>query len=125
MTELIIKGTDYSPEVVFSPKNNTYTIAGWSRPESPVKFFEPIFNWVDVEGRKHLEKATIHFNIDYFNTPSAKMIRHLLEMLDKLFKEGIQMNIIWQYDDEDSKEEFEYEFAHGLSLKIQFRKKDQ
>jgi len=125
MEELIIKGTDYSPEIIFSPKNHQFTISGMSRPESPFKFFEPIFNWIDEEGKKYLNNATIDFRIDYFNTPSAKMIRHMLEKLNVLFQNGVQMNIVWHYEDDDAKEEFEYEFAHDLGMKIQYAKNEQ
>jgi len=125
MEELIIKGTEYSPEVILSPKESKYLIAGWSRPESPIKFYEPVFKWIDDEGPKHLNNATINFKIDYFNTPSAKMIRYLFDKLDSLYKKGIKMNIVWHYDDIETKEEFEYEFAQGLSCPITFVENEQ
>lgn len=125
MEELIIKGTEYSPEVIFSPKKHTYSISGWSRPESPLKFYEQVFKWIDEEGPKHLNSATIDFKIDYFNTPSAKMISHLFDKLDKLYKSGVKMNIVWHYDDLETKEEFEYEFAQGLSFPIKFVETEQ
>jgi len=125
MEELIIKGTEYSPEVIFSPKNHKYSISGWSRPESPQRFYEPLFKWIDEEGPKHLNSATINFQIEYFNTPSAKMISYLFDKLDKLYKSGVKMNIIWHYDDLETKEEFEYEFAQGLSFPIKFVETEQ
>lgn len=125
MDELIIKGTEYSPEVIFSPKNHQYSISGWSRPESPIKFYEPLFKWIDEEGPKHLNSATVDFKIEYFNTPSAKMISCLFEKLNKLYNSGVKMNIVWHYDDVETKEEFEYEFAQGLSLPIKFVETEQ
>ena len=35
------------------------------------------------------------------------------------------MNIIWHYDDLETKEEFEYEFAQGLSFPIKFVESEQ
>ncbi|MBI4932095.1 MAG: DUF1987 domain-containing protein [Bacteroidetes bacterium] len=125
MEELIIKGTDYSPEVVFSPKNSTYSISGWSRPESPFKFYEQVFKWIEDKGVKFLNNATIDFKIEYFNTPSAKMIRHMFEKLDLLYQQGVKMNVVWYYDDVESKEEFEYEFAQGLGFPIKYIEKKQ
>ena len=118
MEELIIKGTDHSPEVIFSPKSNTFSISGWSRPESPSKFYDPIVKWIEEHGEKIFDKATINFNIGYFNTASARMIRDVLEKLDALYKKGVKLNIVWCYDDIESKEEFEYEFAQGLELPV-------
>ena len=125
MEELIIKGTEYSPEVIFSPKTHTYSISGWSRPESPFKFYDQVFKWIEEEGVKFLNNETIDFKIDYFNTPSAKMIRHMLEKFDSLYQKGVKMNVVWHYDDLESKEEFEYEFAQGLGLQIKYIENEQ
>lgn len=120
MEELIIPGTEYSPEVIFSPQNNKYKISGWSRPESPFKFYQQVFKWIDESGEKYLNNQTIDFQIHYFNTPSAKMIRHILEKLNVLSQKGVKVNVNWYYDDKDSKEEFEYEFAQGLNFPIRY-----
>jgi hypothetical protein len=125
MDELIIKGTEYSPEVIFSPKNQQYVISGWSRPESPSKFYEPVLHWIDEQGMKCLDNATINFQIEYYNTPSAKMMKYMFDKLDSLYKKGVKMKIVWQYDDTESKEEFEFELGQGLSFPIKYIKKEQ
>lgn len=124
MEELIIKGTDHSPEVIFSPKQQKYMISGRSRPESPIKFYDPVFKWIDEEGPKHLNSATIHFQIEYFNSPSAKMISYLFDKFDKLYKGGVKMNIVWHYDDMETKKEFEYEFAKEVNFPVKFMKRN-
>jgi hypothetical protein len=125
MAELIIEGTEYSPEVIFSPKNQQYIISGWSRPESPIKFFEPVFRWIDEQGMEFLHNATINFNIEYYNTPSAKMLKFLLDKLNALYNKGVMMKIVWHYDDAESKEEFEFELGQGLSFPIKYVEKEQ
>ena len=117
---LFIKGTTFSPEVNFNASEKIFSISGCSRPESPSKFYDPIFLWIDEQGEKVLNNSTIDFKIDYFNTPSAKMISILLEKLDKLYKKGVKMNVIWHYDEIEAKTEFEYEFARDLSIPIQY-----
>ena len=124
MEELIIKGTEYSPEVIFSPKAHKYSISGWSRPESPSKFYAPVAKWIDEHGEKQLNGATINFRIEYFNTPSARVLREILDQLENLHKKGVKVGVNWYYDDESSKEEFEYEFAQGLTIPINFIQKD-
>ena len=125
MEELIIEGTDYSPEVIFSPRNQQFMMSGWSRPESPTKFYEPVFRWIDEQGVNFLNNATINFSIEYYNTPSAKMIKYLFDKLNALYKKGVKMNIIWHYDDVESKEEFEFELGQGLSFPIKYVQKEQ
>lgn len=120
MQAIFIKATDVSPEVIFNPEENKYSIAGWSRPESPSKFYAPVLKWIDENGEKKLSGANIHFKIEYFNTPSARIIRDILDKLEALFKKGINVQVSWYYDDDSAREEFEYEFAQGLSIPINF-----
>ena len=120
MEALYIKATDVSPEVIFSPADGKYVISGWSRPESPAKFYAPVFDWIDAYGEKFLNNSAINLNVEYFNTPSARVIREMLDKLEKLYQKGVKMTVNWHYDDDSSKEEFEYEFAQGLSIPIKF-----
>lgn len=123
MEPLFIKATDVSPEVNFNPGDKKYSISGWSRPESPAKFYEPVMKWLDANGEKYLNNTTIIFKIEYFNTPSARTLREILDKLEKLHQKGVKLNVNWYFDDESSKEEFEYEFAQGLTLPINFVEK--
>lgn len=123
MDSIHIKGTDVSPEIIFSPADKKYSISGWSRPESPSKFYAPILKWIQENGEKQLQGATVSFKIEYFNTPSARVLREILDQLENLHKKGINVNVDWYYDDESAKEEFEYEFAHGITMPINFLQK--
>lgn len=123
MEAIHIKATDVSPEVIFDSAGKKFSISGWSRPESPSKFYAPIAKWIDDHGAENLNNATVDFNIEYFNTPSARVLREILDQLENLYKKGIKININWYYDDESSKEEFEYEFAQGLNIPINFVEK--
>jgi len=123
METIFIKSTDVSPEVIFNPAEKKYSISGWSRPESPSKFFAPVKKWIEDYGKKYLNNATVEFRIEYFNTPSARVLRDILDQLQELHTSGIIINVNWYYDDDSSKEEFEYEFAQGLTLPIKFIEK--
>ena len=124
MEAIFIKATDVSPEVIFSPDDKKYSISGWSRPESPSKFYAPLAKWIDQYGEKYLNNAIINFKIEYFNTPSARVLREILDQFENLHKRGIQLSVNWYYDDDSSREEFEYEFAQGLTIPINFVQKD-
>ena len=123
MEAIFIKATDVSPEVIFSPADKKYSISGWSRPESPSKFYAPVMKWINDFGDKQLEGSTINFRIEYFNTPSARVLREILDQLEGLHKKGVKVSVNWYYDDDSSKEEFEYEFAQGLTIPINFIEK--
>lgn len=123
MEAIFIKATDVSPEVILSPADKKYSISGWSRPESPSRFYAPVIKWIEEHGAKHLNGATVSFKIEYFNTPSARALREILAQLEGLHKNGIKVTVNWYYDDESSKEEFEYEFAQGMTIPINFIQK--
>lgn len=124
MEAIHIKGTDVSPEVILDPVNKKFSISGWSRPESPSKFYAPVMKWIEQNGAACLNNAVVDFKIEYFNTPSARVLREILDQLDKLFGKGIKVSVNWYFDDNASKDEFEYEFAQGLSMPINFSQKD-
>lgn len=120
MEPIRIKATDVSPEIIFNPAEKKFSISGWSRPESPSKFYDPIKKWIDENGPEYLNNATVDFSIEYFNTPSARVLREILDQLDKLYQKGVKVAVNWYYDDDSAKEEFEYEFAQGLTIPINF-----
>ena len=123
METLIVAATEVSPEIILNPAKNQYSISGWSRPESPSKLYDPVVNWIDKYGANYLNNNAIDFKIDYFNSPSARAFREILEKLDKLYKSGVKVSVNWYFDDESSREEFEYEFTHGLSIPVKFLQK--
>jgi len=120
MESINIKATTVSPEIVFDPSQNKYLISGWSRPESPSKFYGPLMKWIEMHGPACLNNVTVDFKIEYFNTPSARILREILDQLDKLYLNGVKVSVNWYFEDDGSKEEFEYEFAQGLSIPINF-----
>lgn len=124
METIFIKATDVSPEVILNPGDKKYSIMGWSRPESPSRFYDPIIKWIEEYGEKNLANATFDFKIDYFNTPSARVLREVLDQLEKLHQKGVKINVNWYFEDESAKEEFTYEFANGLTLPINFVEKN-
>ena len=123
MEAIHIQATDVSPEVIFNPADKKYMISGWSRPESPSKFYTPIMKWIEEYGEEQLNNSVIDFKIDYFNTPSARVLREILDQLEKLHQKGIKITVNWYFEDESSKEEFVYEFAQGLTIPIHFIEK--
>jgi hypothetical protein len=123
MEPIFIKATDVSPEVIFNPGDKKYSISGWSRPESPSKFYTPVMKWINDNGESQLNDSVVNFKIEYFNTPSARVLREILDQLEALHKKGVKVGVNWYYDDESSKEEFEYEFAQGLTIPINFVQK--
>ena len=110
---LYIEGTDETPAVVLDPKKQKFSFDGNSYPENTSNFYMPILEWLsnfksafdkDPSIRNQLKQPLVfEFNLDYFNTSSAKYILEILRVLEALHNNGTQVLVKWYYleDDED------------------------
>lgn len=130
MKPLQIKGTEYSPEVVFNPDSATYCLSGESRPEDAGKLYGTILRWLEdffeenAKNKKAVSEITFQFKLIYFNTVSAKYILEILRVLQVNQEKGLTVKIEWYYKpiDEDIRESGE-EYARLVSLPFEFVKK--
>lgn len=134
MDPLILEASEFSPKVVLDPVNNKFELTGESRPENAGKFYDPIVKW--MEGYKAIlfwqkdkygksNKITFEFNLDYFNSTSAKHILDILKQIDSFYGEGHDALIKWYYfmEDEDMRDSGE-EFSKLISVPIEFVVRD-
>lgn len=129
MKPLQIKGTEYSPEVIFNPDAPLYLLSGESRPEDAGKLYGTVLTWLDdffienSKSKKPIYALTFQFKLIYFNTVSAKYILEILRVLQSYQSKGITVKVQWYYKpiDEDIKESGE-EYARLVSLPFDFIK---
>ena len=89
------------PTVNFNPSGEL-KIIGRSIPEHPVKFYEPISNWVAdfILTKPPVVNLLIH--LDYLNTHSTECMLVLLKKFDTYIKDsGATVNVIWNFDEDD------------------------
>lgn len=126
MKPLIIKGTEYSPEITFKPDTAVFTVSGESRPEDAGKLYGTVLNWLEeylAESNKDTTTLRFEFKLLYFNTVSAKYILEILRLLHIGQSQGRDIQIVWHYKakDEDIMESGE-EFARLVNLPFEFVK---
>lgn len=126
MKPLIIKGTEYSPEITFKPDTAVFSISGESRPEDAGKLYNTVLKWLEeylAEAGKNTSPLRFEFKLLYFNTVSAKYILEILRLLHISSSQGLNIQIVWHYKakDEDIKESGE-EFARLVNLPFEFVK---
>ncbi|MGB3946738.1 MAG: DUF1987 domain-containing protein [Bacteroidia bacterium] len=129
MKPLHIKGTEYSPEVVFNPDAALYVISGESRPEDAGKLYGTVLNWLDdfflenIKSKKPISEITFQFKLVYFNTVSAKYILEVLRVLQNNQGKGVVIKVQWYYKpiDEDIKDSGE-EYARLVNVPLEFIK---
>jgi hypothetical protein len=111
MEKLHILSTKSTPEILFSPEDNIFTISGISSPEDVRAMYYPVIAWIKKfsaeiqNGRlnKFTAENPMRFMIDlsYFNSSSAKFLYDILSELKTLKNSGIESEINWIYEDND------------------------
>lgn len=110
MEQLIIRATEYTPEINLNPQEKKFEFKGVSRPENAISFYTNVYNWfADYESalKKIVyagqDKFSLEcdFNFSYFNSASSKMIYTILEILKGIKKLGFGLTINWFYESGD------------------------
>jgi hypothetical protein len=112
MQMLHIKATDTSPEIFFSPQNNSFFIRGKSSPEDVRAIYYPVIDWIKIfiddilegEFKNFNAENPIKFQIDlsYFNSSSAKFLYDILQELKRLVTTGFPIAVEWISEEGDT-----------------------
>jgi hypothetical protein len=103
---IILEKTKNSPEIILDKENATFKIAGRSIVEDPGEFYAPIHRWLEDYLKSPLPSTEFVFDLEYFNSSSARQVMEIIMLLEKLNSSGKQIKVIWMYEegDEMSKE---------------------
>ncbi|HBX51837.1 MAG: hypothetical protein A2275_00505 [Bacteroidetes bacterium RIFOXYA12_FULL_35_11] len=100
MEALLIEATEDSPKIALDAANNLFQISGRSLPENAIGFYQPVFDWLQNYLQSPNTESVFEFQLEYFNTASAKQIAKILLFLEKL---SIKSDVIvkWYYKQDD------------------------
>ena len=91
-----------TPFIDFDSKTGIFELKGKSIPENSVSFYKPLLEWLDNYSVSPNISTVLNFQLDYFNTSSAKIIADILKKLDKLQDTGLSNVVVnWYYQDID------------------------
>ncbi len=121
MNNLYIKPTLSTPLIDFKTTGNLY-IEGISTPENVSEFYKQAFDWIkNFKSTKKDINFSMFFN--YLNTSSTRMLVDLILNLKQLKEEGINVNFIWKYeDDDDDMLEMGEELELVTDIKFEFKR---
>ena len=107
MQEPIIREkTKNSPEIILDIEHSTFKIAGRSIVEDPGEFYSPIYEWLEEYVKSPIDFTDFTFDLEYFNSSSARQIMEIIMVLEKINEAGKKVRVNWLYEegDEMSKE---------------------
>jgi len=122
MKKLKISPTKNSPDIILSP-DGMLKITGRSIHENVAEYFAPVEEWIREYIEMPAELTCVDMNLEYFNSASAKVFIHLLELLKHVSLKNKKFIFNWYYEegDEDIFERGEY-FASILDVEFNFIK---
>lgn len=106
MEKLVISETKDTPEIMFDPKTNVFSISGVCHPENVTKFYEPIIDWLENYKKELKTKPannTIQLSIffKYINSASYKYLLTFLQLIEGFMPLGLKVNVTWYYEPDD------------------------
>ena len=100
MEKYYLEATKMTPEVVLDPQNKVFSISGSSRPENPMQFYKPIFDWITEYIENSNDRFTFEVKMSYFNTSTSKILLDLFELFERLAEEK-DIHVIWYHESDD------------------------
>jgi hypothetical protein len=97
-----IEGKINSPTINFNPDTGILKIYGRSIPENPVKFYQPIENWISSFLETNPSKIILHIYLDYLNTHSTECVLILIKKIEGYYLSSkSDIKVIWNFDVDD------------------------
>ncbi len=123
MENLNIKGSHddfFIPAINFNVKTGICEIAGESYLEETLKFYTPVYQWLERYTKEVAKPLVLNIKLTYFNTSSSRAILDMLNILKKYSDSGNKAVVNWFYDVEDiDLEEIEdFEKESGMKINI-------
>lgn len=98
---LTIEKSKNNPEIVFNKEENILKVSGRSIVEDPNKFYMPIYEWLEAYVADPNPVTEFKFDLEYFNSSSARQVMKLIMLLEKLHLEGKNVKVTWLYEQGD------------------------
>ena len=101
MESLFQEGKFNIPTIRFN-KSGILSIEGRSIPEHPLKFYQPLNDWLDELLLTTPTKVVLKVHLDYLNTHSTECMLVLFKKLDDYHKNSSHdVSIAWIFDEDD------------------------
>jgi hypothetical protein len=101
MESLFQEGKFNIPTIRFN-KSGILSIEGRSIPEHPLKFYQPLTDWLISFLSTSPEKVLLKVHLDYLNTHSTECMLVLFKKLDEYFFAAKKdISIVWIFDEDD------------------------
>ena len=125
MENLEIAATKSTPHILFDAATAHLRIDGESYPENVVKFYAPVFEWLQAYFANKVKQVKFEFQIVYFNSSTSKIFMSIFDLLEQEAVKGCKIDVLWICDPDNDVaiecgEEFQEE-VEKISFKVDVR----
>ncbi|MBU1041398.1 MAG: DUF1987 domain-containing protein [Proteobacteria bacterium] len=115
MENIKIPAEERSLEVDFDFAANTFSLSGRSFPENVPEFFGPLVDKLKEHfATQKGARIVFSFSLVYFNSPSAKYVLGLFDLLERTAEAGNEVKILWACEKDDDMQEMGEDMAEDL-----------
>ncbi len=100
-TPLHIEKSKNNPEVILNKETGIFKISGRSIVEDPKGFYTPVYKWIEEYITAPLKETDFVFDLEYFNSSSARQVMEIIMLLEKIPDTGNKIKISWMYEEGD------------------------
>lgn len=98
MKTLMIKKTEYTPEIELNATKQIISVKGDSFPENTYDFYKPVMNWMEEYFTlSHETLTTVNMEINYFNSSSSQLFFDFFDVIEAAAKDGQTIEVNWIY----------------------------
>lgn len=121
MDPLIIGASEERPGINFDPQSNKFLIFGKSFPEEAKNFYEPVMLWLEEYARNPNQETNFEIRLDYYNSATSTILLELIQLMNRLYKKGHKVKIIWHYlEVDDDMLDAGKEFSEMVEVPFEF-----
>lgn len=100
MENLHIEASRNTPKILCS--NGSIQIEGKSLLSDPSKFFNPLYDWIEIYSTPPGKKTEVHLNFEYIDTASVQGIMKMLRMLKEMPGYQKYVTVYWYFEFDDA-----------------------
>ena len=89
------------PTIHLDKQKNFFKISGRSLPEDADTFYNKIIAWVQEYIKEPNPKTEFIFQLDYYNSSTARKLSDILIVLEQINLQGKEIKILWYYNEDD------------------------
>jgi len=124
MSNINLKATEYTPEIILDKQKNLIFIKGNSFPENTFEFYKEIVSWIKAYFKEGGQTPKITIDINYFNSSSSQQFFDIFDIFEEASSDNT-IEVQWLYDvNNESAQEAGEDFIEEFeSLNIHLIKK--